>query len=162
MKEKASTESGCVVVCSGKCCKKAGVGKLRKALEKAAEEADVKVMVLKAKCFRTCSKGLAAVAWPKGVLFTEATPDDAAAILAAAGVTAKKKEKPKKEVKEKKAKVVEVAVKAKKEVKVKAEKEPKPKAVKAKKEPKPKAGKKDKVAPPKDESMTPEAHGYAE
>lgn len=166
MKEKALAESGCVVVCGGKSCKKAGAGKLRKALEKAVEDADAKVMVLKAKCLGACGKGPVVAVWPKGVCFMEATPEDAAEILAAAGVTAKKKkEKAKKEKKAEKGKVVkeEAKVKAKKEVKAKVTKEVKAKKEpKAKKSPKAKTVKPDKIAPPKGEAMTPEAHGYAE
>jgi (2Fe-2S) ferredoxin len=164
MKEKPLAESGCVLVCGGKSCKKAGSGKLRKALEKAAEDADAKVMVMKTKCLGGCGKGPVVNAWPKGVCFTEATPDDATEILTAAGVTIKKK----REKKEKKGKVVKEGgkVKAKKEVKAKAAKAPKampPKTKKpAKAKAKAKAKKPDKIAPPKGEAMTPEAHGYAE
>jgi (2Fe-2S) ferredoxin len=167
MKEKPLTESGCVVVCGGKSCKKAGAGKLRKALEAAAEDAGAKVMVLKTKCLGVCGKGPAVAAWPKGVYFTEATPEDAVEILAAAGATIKKKEK-----KEKKGKVIKDSAKAKKEVSVKTEKKPKEKAAKVAKEPKAKVAKEKapktkkkkaaKIVPPTGESMTPEAHGYAE
>lgn len=171
MKEKPLEESGCVVVCGGKSCKKAGAGKLRKALEAAAKDAGAKVMVLKSECLGRCGKGPVVAVWPEGVCFMEATPDDAAEILTAAGVAVKeKKVKGKKEKKartdktEKKGKVVKdeakankEVVKPKKEAKAKAKKEPK-----AKKAPKPKDGKEDKIAPPKGEAMTPEGQGYAE
>ncbi len=165
MKEKPLAESGCVVVCNGKNCKKAGAGKLRKALEKAGEEAGAKLMVFKTGCLGKCTRGAAAAVWPKGVCFTDATVDDVAEILSAAGVAAKKKGK--KDKKEKKGKAVKDTAKAAKAVKVKSEKKPKDKADKAKKEPKVKAAKTkskktEKIAPPAGESMTPEAHGYAE
>ena len=165
MKEKPLSELGCVVVCGGKSCKKGGAGKLRKALQAAAKDADANVMVLKAGCLGHCGKGPVVAAWPEGVCFMEATPDDAAEILTAAGVAVKKKkEKARKENKEKKGKVVkeEAKTKAKKEVKAKAPKEPKEKKSKKAKSLKGEAENKDKIAPPTGEAMTPEAHGYAE
>jgi len=153
------------VVCCGKSCKKAGAGKLRKALESAAKDANAKVMVVKTGCLGRCGKAPVVTAWPEGVCFMEATPDDAAEILTAAGVAVKKKEKAKKEKKEKKGKVVkdETVVKAKKGVKGKVAKEPKAKkAPKAKKPLKIKDETPEKIVPPKTAPMTPEAHGYAE
>jgi (2Fe-2S) ferredoxin len=157
MKEKPLAESGCVVVCCGKSCKKAGAGKLRKALEATAKDADAKVMVLKAGCLGRCGKAPVVAAWPEGACFMEATPDDAAEILTAAGVAIKQKKE--KDKKEKKGKEEKCACKAreKKEVKTKA-----PKAPKVKKSPKAKEEKPETIVPPATAPMTPEAHGYAE
>lgn len=151
MKTRQLAECGCVVVCQGKDCKKAGAGKLRKALEKTAGEAGAKVMVLKSRCMGRCGRAPVVAAWPGGIAFLEAEPGDAAEILVAAGVKMKKKcGKKKAEKKEKPAKDVAVA----KAAKTAKDKPGKP--------PKQKRQDKEKIVPPEVDPRPPEGQGYAE
>lgn len=87
MKSKLLSNVSHVLVCGDKSCKKESKG-LRKALAKASEETQGRVLVLKTACLGCSAKGPAVVVWPKGICFQEATTSDVAAILAAAGWTA--------------------------------------------------------------------------
>ena len=151
MKTKQLAECGCVVVCQGKDCKKAGAGKLRKALEKTAEEAGANVMVIKSRCMGRCGRAPVVAVWPGGIAFLEAEPGDAAEILVAAGVKMKKKDGKKK---------TEKKVRPAKDGPVgKAAKTAKDKPCK---QPKQKRQDKEKVVSPEVDPRPPEGQGYAE
>ncbi len=92
MKIKDAPGKGCVLVCNGKDCKKAGSGKVRKSLEEAFDKAKLRVEVFKTGCQGRCSRAPVALLWPQGKACMELSPGDAGEIVEMMGGKGKKRE----------------------------------------------------------------------